>query len=146
MPAAIAWVREQSEHILLEGRPLTDVERGIALRTGVQHPEKIRILTVSTIPEPEESMLAYLCEYTGMLGPQTIGLTLEYGICIREGADLNTGLLAHECRHVAQYEELGSIAAFLDAYLTQILEYGYEAAPLEVDARTRAWDITSSQS
>jgi hypothetical protein len=36
---------------------------------------------------------------------------------------------------VHQYEEFGSIGAFLAAYLTEIASVGYEQPPLEVDAR-----------
>ena len=143
MPAAIEWARVQADYILANGRSLTDKERSIALLVGVRHPEKVRILEVTTIPAPDESMLSYMCQYTGMLGPDTIGLTLDYGIYIRSDVSLETNVLAHECRHVYQYEDKGSIAAFLGEYLTQILEYGYEAAPLEVDARTAAWHVAS---
>jgi hypothetical protein len=37
--------------------------------------------------------------------------------------------------HVAQYERYGSIQNFLIAYLNQIIDYGYEDAPLELEAR-----------
>jgi len=36
---------------------------------------------------------------------------------------------------VYQYEQHGSIAAFLPVYLSQVLEVGYQDAPLERDAR-----------
>jgi hypothetical protein len=44
-------------------------------------------------------------------------------------------LISHECRHVHQYEVAGSIAGFLPLYLQQIVSYGYEQAPYEIDAR-----------
>ena len=39
-----------------------------------------------------------------------------------------------------QYEEAGSIADFLPVYLKQIVEFGYDSAPLEVDARAHERD------
>jgi hypothetical protein len=36
---------------------------------------------------------------------------------------------------VAQYEQAGSIAAYLAVYIAELLRYGYDAAPFEVDAR-----------
>ena len=141
MPKAIAWAKEQEDYILLNGRGLSDEEHKIAVKVGVIHPDKIRVCTVDQVPSPDDSMLAYLCEYTGLLGPDTVGLTLHYGIFVRSGYQESLSLLAHECRHVAQYEEHESIAAFLGVYLTEILEYGYEASPLEVDARMKAWEV-----
>jgi hypothetical protein len=63
-----------------------------------------------------------------------VGLTLGHGIYVCDGHFSNR-LISHECRHVHQYEEAGSIRAFLPLYLQQIAEYGYEGAPYEVDAR-----------
>ena len=44
-------------------------------------------------------------------------------------------LLSHECRHVFQYEQAGSIALFLPLYLDAIVRVGYENCPFEQDAR-----------
>ncbi len=63
-----------------------------------------------------------------------MGMTLFYGIFLREGA-YSRELLAHECRHVQQYERCGSITNFLEVYLFQVLTRGYEDAPLEKEAR-----------
>jgi hypothetical protein len=52
------------------------------------------------------------------------GLTLGYAILICHG-HMSHRLLSHECRHVAQYEQVGSIAAFLSAYLGAIVQVGY---------------------
>jgi hypothetical protein len=52
---------------------------------------------------------------------------------------LTSRLLAHECRHVYQYEVAGSIEAFLPLYLQQIAEFTYDRAPLELDAQVWEW-------
>ena len=54
-------------------------------------------------------------------------------VFIKQGHD-TARLLAHEFRHVFQYEQAGSIAAFISMYLQQIVEYGYDNAPSEKDA------------
>jgi hypothetical protein len=94
---------------------------------------------VQVIPVPEDPDLREAALATGMLGPNTVGLTLGYGIYIVQGHGTNR-LVSHECRHVYQYERAGSIKAFLPQYLGQIAEFGYEAAPFEADARAHELD------
>ncbi|MBV2129714.1 hypothetical protein [Arsukibacterium indicum] len=64
----------------------------------------------------------------------TIGLTLGYGIYIKQGY-LTRRLLSHELRHVHQYEQAGSHEAFLTRYIGDIIRFGYLDSPYEVDAR-----------
>ena len=75
-----------------------------------------------------------LCEEYGFLTEETIGLTLGYGIYIKQGY-LTTRLLSHELRHVHQYEQAGSAKAFLSRYISEIMRFGYMDSPYEVDAR-----------
>ena len=134
LPKAIDWAEKQSAEICSSGMALTEREKRIAIAVGVTNPEKIRISIVSSIPIPDDPMLQKVAIETGLLGPDTTGLTLGYGIYLR--ADQNSDqLLSHECRHVYQYETFGSIRGFMPIYLQQIAQYGYEDAPLEVDAR-----------
>ena len=95
---------------------------------------------VSAIPKPADPLLAQAAIATGLLGPNTAGLTLFYGIFIKTGTFSRT-LLAHECRHVHQYEERGSIRAFLQEYIPQILTVGYASSSLEQDAMAAAASI-----
>lgn len=44
-------------------------------------------------------------------------------------------LYSHEFRHAQQYESFGSIEAFMEEYLHQVLTFGFNRAPLELDAR-----------
>ena len=66
-------------------------------------------------------------------------VTLGYSILICHGHD-TTCLLSHEFRHVYQYESAGSIRAFLLDYLQHIVQFGYNNAPFEVDARLHEFD------
>jgi hypothetical protein len=97
-------------------------------------PEQIRIAFVESLTLPDDEMLRRAALETGLLGPGMVGLTLGYSVLICQGHD-SLRLLSHEFRHVYQYEQVGSIAAFLPVYLQQIAVFGYSDAPYEIDAR-----------
>lgn len=135
LPTAIAWANFQSEHVALVGQPLPPPLIEVARHVGVRQPELIRVKLVDQSPMPEEPLLKQAAIQTGLLGPEMVGLTLGYSIFIVHGHD-TVRLISHECRHVFQYESLGSIEEFLPVYLQQIASNGYEGALLEIDART----------
>lgn len=133
VPKAIVWAEAQSRIIAEKGLPLTAANINDARAVGVAHPEKIRVLLVPCMPMPEDDDLHAFALHLGL--PKMAGLTLGHGIFILDG-HVTRRLLSHECRHVYQYEEAGSIAAFMAAYLKQVASFGYLDAPLEIDART----------
>lgn len=139
LPKAIKWVEEQSEYVQANGLPLNPLGLEIARRVGVQHPEKIRVLTVSSIPVPDDPFLRSVALSQGVVGPDTIGITFGHSLYLVDG-QITVRLLSHECRHIYQYERFGSIKAFLTEYLSQIVEFGYQNAPLEIDARNSEID------
>lgn len=139
LPKAVAWAEQQSEIIAGVGKPLDDALATLAKRVGVQHPELVRIHEVACIPVPSDPTLASAAGHIRLFGGQTAGLTLGYGIFIRSGYLIKM-ILAHEFRHVYQYEQEGSIASFLSTYLQQTAAFGYSNAPYETDAR--AFEIT----
>ena len=118
LPRAVAWAEQQQANILASGFPLSLEQITVARTVGVSYPQNIRIRLVNRLP----------------LGPNMTGLTLYYGILICDHAYGSRNLIAHECRHVHQYEQRGSIAAFLQEYLLQIVTVGYDNAPFERDA------------
>ena len=107
----------------------------LATSVGVVRPDKVRVLEASSLELPEDPVVREASITTGLLGPDMIGLTLGHSIFISEGS-LSKRLLSHELRHVSQFERFGSISNFLNEYLAQIIIYGYESAPLEIDARS----------
>lgn len=134
IPKAIAWAQEQSHFILLRGVSLNEKEMALATRVGVAKPELVRIQYVSEVPMPDDPLLREVADATGLIGPNTAGITLGYGIFIVERhADVR--LISHELRHVQQYESFGGIETFMPVYLGQIASVGYHDAPLEQDAR-----------
>jgi len=138
LPKAIAWAEEQQADILAAGFPLLPEQMAMARAVGVSHPENIRIKLVDRLPLPQDPELAEAAIQTGLIGPNMTGLTLFYGIFICRRAQGSRNLLAHECRHVYQYEQQGSVATFLPQYLMQIVTVGYANAAFEQDANRSA--------
>jgi hypothetical protein len=130
----IAWAEAQSERILSEGRPIKGTPLAIAAKVGIKHVERIRLLRVDQMPIPPTIAIKALMTRAGVSGPGLAGMTFGYGVCGTLGFT-TAAILAHEFRHVQQYEAAGSIAAFLQEYIRQIIEFGYANAPYEVDAR-----------
>lgn len=135
LPKAIAWAEQLSQHVLEVGSALSSQEQALARAVGVARPELIRVHVVDMLPFPEDPELREVATRYGLLGPGTIGLTLGHAVLLCRGHDTHPHLLSHEFRHVYQYEQLGSIQQFLPVYLQQLVEVGYEDAPLEIDAR-----------
>ena len=139
LPLAIPWVQSQEANALATGRPLTVTELALANAVGVRNASRVRIKLVNQVPKPTHPELLVAAEQTGLLGPNTAGVTFGYAVFICHGFDTNR-LVSHELRHVHQYEAAGSIAAFPPVYLAQIVSVGYEQAPFEVDARRHERD------
>lgn len=134
VPPAVAWAEARAARALAVGISLTPSEQELARSVGVVRPELVRVEMVDSLPMPEEPMLRAAAQQAGLLGPNMTGLTLGHAIFICHGHKTKR-LLSHELRHVFQYEQAGSIAAFLPVYLKQVLEVGYYNAAYEMDAR-----------
>lgn len=134
MPRAVAWAEVVAAHVASTGEPLDASGLSDAKTVGVQRPERVRVLMVDHLPLPSDSDLQAAALETGLLGPTMTGLTLGHSILIRHG-QMSRRLLSHECRHVFQYEQAGSIAEFLPLYLQSIMQVGYFDSPFEKDAR-----------
>jgi hypothetical protein len=72
----------------------------------------VRTRLVDHLPVPDNPLLREAALQVGLLGPGAVGLTLGYSIFVVTG-NMSPRLLAHECRHVRQYEAYGAIAKFL---------------------------------
>lgn len=134
LPLAISWAESQSQQVQTYGLALADRSVALARSVGVRRPDLVRVASVPALPLPDDAQLRAAAARTGLLGPNAVGLTLGYGVLVVSGHE-SPRLLSHELRHVHQYENAGSIAAFLSLYLRQIVEFGYHDAPLERDAR-----------
>jgi hypothetical protein len=135
VPLAIEWAERVSAQAASTAPGLTDQWKLVAQRAGVRDVDRVRVAVPEQLPFPEHPLLQQAALTTGLLGPNMAGLTLGHTIFVRSG-QMSVRLLSHELRHVAQYEAAGSIGGFLPGYLAQIVHFGYEDAPLEVDARS----------
>ena len=136
-PLVVAWAEAQAAEAASQGTLLDAAGLALARRMGVERPELIRVWIQDELPMPEHPVLVKINEVVRLISPRMAGLTLGHSVFIRNGC-ANPFLLAHELRHVHQYEQEGSIAAFLDRYLHQILDVGYSDAPYEKDANEHA--------
>jgi hypothetical protein len=134
LPKAIAWANEEAARGAATGESLTAAGEHVARSVGVAKSELIRVALVDALPMPTDATLRAAAVQAGLLGPHMAGLTLGHTVFVVHGHD-TTRLLAHEFRHVFQYEQAGSIDAFLPVYLQQIVQLGYAECPLEIDAR-----------
>ena len=137
-PLALRWASEQEQLILEQGVVLTPEELNDAVAVGVHAADKVRLLPVSVIPRPSRPQLRAACDAIKFLTEATRGLTMGYGILVREDCWRDRILIAHELVHVAQYERLGGIEPFLRQYLSECLTVGYENSPLEQEAERTA--------
>jgi len=136
LPLAVRWAARQERRILKDGVALTTEELNNASALGISQPERVRLLCVKRVPWPGASVLRAASETIGFHIGATCGLTLRYGIYIREDCWRHSRLIAHELVHVAQYERLGGIEPFLRQYLRECLTAGYDESALENEART----------
>jgi hypothetical protein len=138
LPLACQWAEQQERRILQHGIVLTPQQVTDARVIGVRHPEQVRLMFVRAIPAPEQPELAAAASETKLISPTTGGLTLFYGIFIRDDCREDRHLIAHELAHTAQYERLGGIENFLRQYLLECVTIGYPEAPLEQEAINRS--------
>jgi hypothetical protein len=135
LPLAVAWATEEENRILRSGVPLTESQLADARQLGVRVPERVRLLQVSEIPLPAHPVLAAAAAMTNLISPFTAGMTLRYGIFIREDCWGQRLLVAHELVHTSQYERLGGLEGFLRPYLMECLTPpGYPHGPIEQEA------------
>ena len=135
--AALAadWAERYAAESLAAGRPLSAAEQEIARRVGVREPARIRIRLAPELPAPTEPLLVAAAARIGLMPQAASGMTLGYAVILRVGSENDHRLLAHEFRHVAQYEARGGIRPFLAEHIPHLMQHGYEDSPYEVDAR-----------
>lgn len=134
IPLACRWAESQERFIIENGRALTAAELHLARSIGILRAERIRVLTVDSVPPPEYVQLRIAAQQIGLFGSETLGMTLRYGIFIQKDGVHNRRLLAHELGHVRQYERMGGFRAFMERYLFECIMMGYPNTPMEQEA------------
>jgi hypothetical protein len=141
LPIACAWAEKEEGIILEQGTPLNEGQLADARRAGVALPEKIRVMRVETLPQPENEDVMFIAKQIGLFSPQSTSFAVGYGVCVRFGFWENRLALVHECVHVGQYERLNGIRPFLNEYLRECVEPGYPFGRLEQEAIVLSRDI-----
>ncbi len=132
----IKWAEETDKKGLKIGEPLTQSGLELAIDIGIQHPERVRIIYLESVPFPyENKALTALGENLGLIGN---GITnnaqvFGYSIYVRHGYELDRPKLAHELVHVLQIER-SSLGSVVMQHIQDMSKYDYENAPLEVEA------------
>ena len=133
IPSLIGYATEVESLVLSRhGRPLTPLQLADARLVGVHEPEKIRLANSFAFIEADPRFTVFLS-----LGPALAGVTVGHAIILSSGRAKDRDVLLHECAHVAQYERFG-LLGFLEKYFSEIATFGYEAAPLELEATALA--------
>ncbi|MBU2978793.1 hypothetical protein [Alteromonas sp. C1M14] len=136
IPQYVDWAYETERNGLELGVPLNSRELALAADIGIQKPEKVRIVHVDEVPFPYENFaLKTLGEALGFIGEGIINnaQVFGYSIYVRNGYELNRPKLAHELVHVLQIERT-SLDYIIIKHFSDLAEYGYDKAPLEVEA------------
>ena len=133
LPQVLDWAEAQEKDALRRGDVLSQTAANDARAAGVTIPEKVRILAVREIPQPDHPRIKQLAGELGLLTPSTEAITFGHGIFVREDRSKDREILVHEFVHVAQYEKLG-VEDFLMQYALQIFKNGYNNAPMEREA------------
>jgi hypothetical protein len=134
-PRAVAWAETLAANARPSGVPLSPALTAIARKVGVRAPEKVRIIVLDDIPLPDDPVLKGAALSVGLSQGDAAGMTLGHTIFLRRGYENDLRVASHELRHVAQYEASGGIAGFLAVHLADLVAFGYEDSPFEVDAR-----------
>ncbi|WP_028772703.1 hypothetical protein [Shewanella waksmanii] len=136
LPQYISWAHDidaQAEYI---GAPLDEKQLLLASEIGIKFPEKVRIVYVDEVPFPYENFaLKVLGEALGFVGEGIVNNAQVFGYSIysRKGYQLDRPKLAHELVHVLQVER-SSFAAVTTQHFSDMAKYGYDKAPLELEA------------
>lgn len=134
LPLAIKWAKREAGKIQAQGTTLNDREIELAKSVGVVFPEKVRVLLVPELPDPDYLLLRIAARQVHGRISDAYGMALDHSIYISE-AHMSTRLLSHELRHVYQYEQYATVDEYIEAYLKQVITYGYNNCPFEIDAR-----------
>jgi hypothetical protein len=137
IPKGAIWAQQKEQEILQVGIPLSESQLLDAKLIPIMKPEKVRILKVSAIPLPDDPEVKFAAQAIKLITPHTPGLSVRYGIFLRDDYWHNREIVVHELIHTAQYERLGGIQEFLNQYVAECIKYGFSAAPLEQEAINR---------
>lgn len=137
LPAAEQFALKNESEALESGKPLTEEQLFMASQIGLKDPKSVRVYYVDELPFPDDPELVSLAKKFGYSSPYMDAYTYGYGIWIKRSSIRDRELLAHELIHVRQAEQMG-VREQIKQYLMQLYIYGYQNAPLELEAYREA--------
>jgi hypothetical protein len=141
LPSVISWAERKEREALNNGVPLNDLLKNTAMVLGIKQISSVRIRAVDVIPKPDIPRIVQLAQEFGLSFAQSAGMTFGHAIYARHSHSQDSHLLTHELIHVRQYEQAGSVAAYLHEYVKQLGEFGYQNMPLEQEAVVEAFRL-----
>ena len=133
----VKWAEEIEARGQTTGTPLDPDQARLAAEVGIKHPENVRLVFVDEVPFPTENPEIKLAGETfGFIGPGIVNNAQAFGytIWVRKGFTLDRPRLAHELVHVMQIERSPSFAAYAGRYVSELVQFGHEKSPLELEA------------
>src|ERR1700751_1387086 len=143
-PSLVTWAERMEAKALSQGVALNKILKDTAQWLGIRNPDAVRIYPVQSIPEPDNKRIVELAACFGLSFSGSDGMTFGHAIFARHQYAQDNRLLTHELVHVRQYEKASSIGAYLPLYVQQVMAFGYQNMPLEVEAvneTNRIWGI-----
>jgi hypothetical protein len=140
-PSLVAWVERMEAKALSEGTRLSELLKNTAAVLGIKGIGSVRICAVNAIPEPDNPRIVQLASGFGLSFAESAGMTFRRAIFVRHSHSQDIHLLTHELVHVRQYEQAGSVAHYLQDYVKQLTDFGYQNMPLEREAVSETYRL-----
>jgi hypothetical protein len=135
MPHIQRWFVCEEKFVLHDGVSLTGAQARDARLVGVRNAGRVRLLLVDEIKVHGVGLMRKIAPGLELVRPDSVAMTFGYGIYMRTSHTRDRAALLHHLVHVAQMEELGGSEHYIKRYINDCLQYGYENAPLEIQAR-----------
>ena len=120
--------------VLAVSRALSLTEQALAKKVGVQDVERVRLSIWSEWPEHARQTMTQAATVLFSNSDAIRGFAFDQYVVLKF-SDFEPTLLAHELRHVTQWEQYGNRFEYMTEYIRQIIESGYRNSFFERDAR-----------
>lgn len=127
IPVAMKWYANVERSLYKTGRVLTKAEKKQAIKLGVKHPDRIRVVVLEKFPAPNNQTSNNHFESARTMGNI---------ILIKPKHKDNSVMLCHELVHIAQTDRMG-LKQFLERYALEREVLGYSRSLLENEAYAR---------
>lgn len=132
------WIKENILVGEILGRTLSSLEKEFASNIGIKKVDRIRVLSVNAIRPLPESLQEVAERYLNT--DISSGITFGHVIFVRKDYEgIFNSLVKHELTHVLQVERLGGWKNFIEEYIKEVIQHGYEKAPMEIEATKNEW-------